>query len=280
MLRQAESLMYQRHSWSHVYAWIFIWCYVFPVADVFRVRAHRFPALIISTVIYLFRAWPLDAFSAGSPTPEIKSVLSGLMAEEHLSVKWLRDTDNTWYLKAASVKLLLNQFWNLLDANYLLCVKRSFVMRVIGRLDAGLSTLRKTFADVAELQIDLKHRFELMCRMLFFCIHGNWECWYCLSCSATINVEADTETDFLSGRLNEQGWQLFLIVYIRVCQRLKLLSNPPAGVDLKWDRPKLSNQPSQQMPLRVSQPKPSISLQYESQYRGLCPKKPLPLYLG
>lgn len=40
---------------------------------------------------------------------------------------------------------------------FLLDQKRTEVQRQIDRLDVGLSTLRKTAADVAELQVDLKH---------------------------------------------------------------------------------------------------------------------------
>ena len=40
---------------------------------------------------------------------------------------------------------------------FLLLQKRTDVQRQIDRLDVGLSTLRKTAADVAELQVDLKH---------------------------------------------------------------------------------------------------------------------------
>lgn len=40
---------------------------------------------------------------------------------------------------------------------FLLDQKRTEVQRQIDRLDVGLSTLRKTAADVAELQVDLTH---------------------------------------------------------------------------------------------------------------------------
>lgn len=40
---------------------------------------------------------------------------------------------------------------------FLLDQKRTEVQRQVDRLDVGLSTLRKTAADVAELQVDLKH---------------------------------------------------------------------------------------------------------------------------
>lgn len=45
---------------------------------------------------------------------------------------------------------------------FLLNQKRATVNRNIERLDVGLSTLRKTAADVAELQIDLSHRLEVV----------------------------------------------------------------------------------------------------------------------
>ena len=45
---------------------------------------------------------------------------------------------------------------------YLLDLKRSSVIKMIDRLDVGLSTLRKTSADVAELKVDLTHRLVLV----------------------------------------------------------------------------------------------------------------------
>lgn len=49
---------------------------------------------------------------------------------------------------------------------FLLDQKRTEVQRQIDRLDVGLSTLRKTAADVAELQVDLKHTMVKVSRAL------------------------------------------------------------------------------------------------------------------
>lgn len=47
---------------------------------------------------------------------------------------------------------------------FLLDQKRTEVQRQIDRLDVGLSTLRKTAADVAELQVDLTHTMVKVCQ--------------------------------------------------------------------------------------------------------------------
>ena len=66
-----------------------------PVGDAFRVRARRFPALIMNTAIDFFHPWPRDALISVAnkfledvelPSPEIHQNLSVHMAEEHLSV--------------------------------------------------------------------------------------------------------------------------------------------------------------------------------------------------
>jgi len=66
-----------------------------PVGDIFRVRARRFPALIMNTAIDFFHPWPRDALISVAnkfledvelPSPEIHQNLSVHMAEEHLSV--------------------------------------------------------------------------------------------------------------------------------------------------------------------------------------------------
>ena len=66
-----------------------------PVGDTFRVRARRFPALIMSTAIDFFHPWPREALISVAakfldevelPSDDIKSNLAVHMAEEHLSV--------------------------------------------------------------------------------------------------------------------------------------------------------------------------------------------------
>ena len=141
-----------------------------PVGDIFRVRARRFPALIMNTAIDFFHPWPRDALISVAhkfledvelPTPDILVSLSIHMAEEHLSVterskKYLETQGRYNYVTPKSYLELIGFY------KYLLDMKRANVMRQIDRLDVGLSTLRKTAADVAELQIDLTHRLEMV----------------------------------------------------------------------------------------------------------------------
>ena len=141
-----------------------------PVGDIFRVRARRFPALIMNTAIDFFHPWPRDALISVAqrfleevdlPSPDILVSLSIHMAEEHLSVterskKYLETQGRYNYVTPKSYLELIGFY------KYLLDLKRANVMRQIDRLDVGLSTLRKTAADVAELQIDLTHRLELV----------------------------------------------------------------------------------------------------------------------
>jgi dynein heavy chain len=139
-----------------------------PVGDTFRVRARRFPALIMCTAIDFFHPWPREALiSVASkflvdvdlPTEDIRSQLAVHMAEEHLSVtdlsKRYYETQGRYNYVTPKSYLELIGFYK-----YLLNIKRADVNRLIDRLDVGLSTLRKTAADVAELQIDLTHRLE------------------------------------------------------------------------------------------------------------------------
>ena len=141
-----------------------------PVGDAFRVRARRFPALIMNTAIDFFHPWPRDALISVArkflegvelPSPEILASLSVHMAEEHLSVterskKYLETQGRYNYVTPKSYLELIGFY------KYLLDMKRANVMRQIDRLDVGLSTLRKTAADVAELQIDLTHRLAMV----------------------------------------------------------------------------------------------------------------------
>lgn len=134
-----------------------------PVGSTFRIRARRFPALVNCTAIDVFHPWPrealvsvaqrfLDDVDLGSPS--IKSQLALHMAEEHLSV-----------MKASHTFLERHRRYNYVTPKsfleligfyrYLLGAKRSEVVRLVDRLDVGLSTLKKTAADVAVLQADL-----------------------------------------------------------------------------------------------------------------------------
>jgi dynein heavy chain len=141
-----------------------------PVGDAFRVRARRFPALIYNTCIDFFHPWPREALVSVAnkfladvelPSEDIRNQLAVHMAEEHLSVtdlsKRYYETQGRFNYVTPKSYLELIGFYK-----YLLELKRADVMRLIDRLDVGLSTLRKTAADVAELQIDLTHRLELV----------------------------------------------------------------------------------------------------------------------
>merc|ERR1711871_537589 len=141
-----------------------------PVGDIFRVRARRFPALIMNTAIDFFHPWPRDALISVAakflaevelPNDTIREGLSIHMAEEHLSVshastKYLETQGRYNYVTPKSFLELISFYLFLLDT------KRADVMRLVDRLDVGLSTLRKTASDVAELQVDLAHRMEIV----------------------------------------------------------------------------------------------------------------------
>lgn len=134
-----------------------------PVGDTFRVRARRFPGLVNATVIDQFHPWPRDALISVAArfiedvdlgSEAIKESLAIHMAEEHLSVdrmsKFYLETQRRYNYVTPKSYLELISFYK-----YLLGVKRSEVQKNIDRLDIGLSTLRKTATDVAELQKDL-----------------------------------------------------------------------------------------------------------------------------
>merc|ERR1711871_205573 len=141
-----------------------------PVGDIFRVRARRFPALIMNTAIDFFHPWPRDALISVAakflaevelPNDTIREGLSIHMAEEHLSVshastQYFETQGRYNYVTPKSFLELISFYLFLLDT------KRADVMRLVDRLDVGLSTLRKTASDVAELQVDLAHRMEIV----------------------------------------------------------------------------------------------------------------------
>ena len=135
-----------------------------PVGDAFRVRARRFPGLVNATVIDQFHPWPRDALISVAArfieevdlgSEAVKESLAIHMAEEHLSVdrmsKHYLETQRRYNYVTPKSYLELISFYK-----YLLGQKRSEVQKNIDRLDIGLSTLRKTATDVAELQEDLK----------------------------------------------------------------------------------------------------------------------------
>ena len=137
-----------------------------PVGDLFRIRARRFPGLINATSIDWFHAWPRDALvnvaqrylgSEDVEIPaEVKENISYHMAEVHLSVvaqsaHYLSSQRRYNYVTPKSFLELIGFYKHLLGE------KKRLVGEQIKRLDTGLSTLRKTAQDVAELQIDLNH---------------------------------------------------------------------------------------------------------------------------
>merc|ERR1719181_1485897 len=136
-----------------------------PVGDVFRIRARRFPGLINCTAINFFHGWPKDALISVAnfflndvelEPEDLKDKLAEHMAREHLSVETAslkyKETQRRFNYVTPKSFLELIGFYK-----FVLLQKRTDVQRQIDRLDVGLSTLRKTAADVAELQCDLKH---------------------------------------------------------------------------------------------------------------------------
>lgn len=137
-----------------------------PVGAVFRVRARRFPGLVNCTVIDWFHPWPRDALVrvAGSFIEKMDDIgdaalqknLADHMADVHISVtemsKKYFETQRRYNYVTPKSFLELIHFYEIL-----LKQKKEEIQRQITRLDDGLSTLRKTSADVAELQVDLKH---------------------------------------------------------------------------------------------------------------------------
>jgi dynein heavy chain len=135
-----------------------------PVGDWFRVRARRFPGLINFTVLDQFHPWPRAAlesvaarFIAILEIPEeTKQNIAVHMGVVHLSVsalsvKFQQSLRRYNYVTPKSF-LELIAFYKLL-----LNTKTSNLNKQIYRLDVGLSKLKKTSEDVAELRVDLDH---------------------------------------------------------------------------------------------------------------------------
>lgn len=137
-----------------------------PVGALFRLRARRFPGLINSTVIDWFHPWPREALVRVAASflekfedlgdTSLQRNLAHHMADVHLSVtamsKVYFDTQRRYnYVTPKSFLELISFYESLLKQ------RKEEIQRQISRLDDGLSTLRKTSADVAELQVDLKH---------------------------------------------------------------------------------------------------------------------------
>ena len=134
-----------------------------PIGDQFRIRARRFPALVNCTSIDWFHPWPrealisvagrfLDDMDVGSD--ERKENIAHHMAMVHLSVTKASETFLQVYRRQNHVTA--KSFLELISFyKSLLGVKKKEVQDAITRLDTGLTTLRRTAADVAELKIDL-----------------------------------------------------------------------------------------------------------------------------
>ena len=253
-----------------------------PVGDVFRVRARRFPALIMNTAIDFFHSWPREALISVAfkflddvelPSTDIRQGLAVHMAEEHLSVtersrKYLETQGRYNYVTPKSYLELISFY------KFLLEQKRTNIMRLIDRLDVGLSTLRKTAADVAELQIDLTHRLEVVAEkqiatnLLIEEIGvqradadvqneiANVEAQKA-SASSAIAAEIEVQAEGELGQAKpamEAAKEAVDCLSKSMLTELKSLPNPPAGVDLitsacliliekeyknfKWDRAK------------------------------------------
>ena len=115
---------------------------------------------------YLFlTAWPQDALESVANrfiedvelgSDAIKANVAGHMAQLHvgvtdISADFKEMTRRSNYVTPKSFLELIAFY------KYLLGNKRAAVGKQISRLDVGLSILRKTQADVAELQVDLEH---------------------------------------------------------------------------------------------------------------------------
>jgi len=253
-----------------------------PVGDTFRVRARRFPALIMSTAIDFFHPWPRDALISVAvrfldevelPSSNIREQLAIHMAEEHLSVtqaskEYLQTQGRFNYVTPKSYLELIGFY------KYLLDLKRADMQRLIDRLDVGLSTLRKTAADVAELQIDLNHRMEVVAEKQVATNQlleeigvqradadkqnemASVEAEKAATASAEAAViESQAEAELAQAKpAMEKAKDAVDCLSKNMLTELKALANPPAGVDnvtnvvliliekeyrnLKWDRAK------------------------------------------
>jgi len=123
-----------------------------PVGDAFRFRARQFPALINSTTIDWFHAWPRDALVGVAnrflaeiefPSDEIREAIANHMANVHLSID---DANNLFklqerrynYTTPTSFLELINFYQKLLQE------KQGQIVDQIARLDRGLSTMSAT----------------------------------------------------------------------------------------------------------------------------------------
>ena len=141
-----------------------------PVGETFRIRARRFPGLINCTANDRFHAWPREALvSVASnniediedvfPSPEVKTQVAEHMASAHVSVTSVAEQFKEKY--GRHVYSTPKSFLELIGFyKHLLNLKMKESQANVSRLDEGLSKLRQTQQDVAELQTDLSHTME------------------------------------------------------------------------------------------------------------------------
>ena len=135
-----------------------------PVGDWFRIRARRFPGLINLTTLDQFHPWPREALESVAlrfiqeleVTDELRLSLAKHMGMVHLSVsdKSLVFKERLRRFNYVTPKSFLEliSFYKMLLAD-----KTTALNKLIYRLDVGLSKLKKTSEDVAELRVDLDH---------------------------------------------------------------------------------------------------------------------------
>ena len=135
-----------------------------PVGDWFRVRARRFPGLINLTVIDQFHPWPKAALESVALRfisdleidDAVKQSISVHMGLVHLSVRTksvvFKERLRRFNYVTPKSFLELIAFYKVLLSN-----KTNNLNKQIYRLDVGLSKLKKTSEDVAELRVDLDH---------------------------------------------------------------------------------------------------------------------------
>jgi dynein heavy chain len=141
-----------------------------PNGDWLRLRARRFPAIISSTTINQFHAWPRDALVAVASiflndidlnNDELRENIAHHMGEVHLSVmttseRFYKVKKRYNYVTPTSFIELIGFFKKLLKE------KNQILVNKIERLKTGLLVLNKTAADVQDLQADLAHTMAMV----------------------------------------------------------------------------------------------------------------------
>jgi dynein heavy chain len=143
-----------------------------PNGDWLRLRARRFPAIVSCTTIDQFHPWPRDALVAvasifltkvdlGVGGEELRENIAHHMGEVHLSVMSL--SERFYEQKKRYNYVTPTSFLELIDFFKTLLARKSGVLvDKIERLRTGLMVLRKTAADVKDLQADLAHTMSMV----------------------------------------------------------------------------------------------------------------------